>query len=64
MKKPWALSFSYGRALQASCMAKWRGQESNVKEAQALLLQRARANSLATLGKYERDVNAREAASS
>uniref|UniRef100_A0A0N4VVN0 fructose-bisphosphate aldolase n=1 Tax=Haemonchus placei TaxID=6290 RepID=A0A0N4VVN0_HAEPC len=50
------LSFSYGRALQASCMAKWRGQDTNVKEAQALLLQRARANSMATLGKYSADM--------
>uniref|UniRef100_W6NF85 Fructose-bisphosphate aldolase n=1 Tax=Haemonchus contortus TaxID=6289 RepID=W6NF85_HAECO len=55
-RKPWVLSFSYGRALQASCMAKWRGQDINVKEAQALLLQRARANSMATLGRYSADM--------
>lgn len=33
-KKPWVLTFSYGRALQASCMAKWAGKDENVKEAQ------------------------------
>ncbi|KAK6057994.1 fructose-bisphosphate aldolase class-I [Cooperia oncophora] len=54
-KKPWVLTFSYGRALQASCMAKWKGQDSNVKDAQAILLQRARANSMAALGKYTGD---------
>ncbi|PIO76641.1 fructose-bisphosphate aldolase class-I [Teladorsagia circumcincta] len=58
-RKPWALSFSFGRALQASCMAKWRGEDKNTKEAQAsaLLLQRAQANSMAVLGKYSNDVN-------
>lgn len=25
-KKPWALTFSYGRALQASCLATWGGK--------------------------------------
>ncbi|VDO72085.1 unnamed protein product [Haemonchus placei] len=61
--KPWVLTFSYGRALQASCMAKWRGQDSNVKEAQAVLLQRAKANSMAALGQYTGDAAAGGAAS-
>ncbi|KAK6058430.1 hypothetical protein COOONC_03999, partial [Cooperia oncophora] len=33
-KKPWALTFSYGRALQASAMSKWGGKDENVKAAQ------------------------------
>ncbi|KAK6009598.1 fructose-bisphosphate aldolase class-I [Ostertagia ostertagi] len=62
-KKPWALTFSYGRALQASCMSKWSGKDENVKDAQAVFMQRAQANSLAALGKYSGDPNADKAAS-
>jgi len=51
-KKPWALTFSYGRALQASASAAWHGKDENVAGAQAVLMQRARANSFASLGKY------------
>ncbi|RCN36511.1 fructose-bisphosphate aldolase class-I [Ancylostoma caninum] len=62
-KKPWVLTFSYGRALQASCLAKWSGKDENVKAAQAVLLKRAQANSLASVGKYTGDPNADAAAS-
>ena len=31
---PWPLSFSYGRALQASALAAWRGDPANVEAAQ------------------------------
>uniref|UniRef100_A0A0K0F7B1 Fructose-bisphosphate aldolase n=1 Tax=Strongyloides venezuelensis TaxID=75913 RepID=A0A0K0F7B1_STRVS len=51
-KKPWALTFSYGRALQASAIKAWAGKDENVHAAQEVLLKRARANSLASLGKY------------
>merc|ERR1712119_56263 len=51
--RPWALSFSYGRALQASVLKAWGGKDGNVGEAQKVLLHRARMNSLATRGKYE-----------
>jgi fructose-bisphosphate aldolase class I len=50
---PWNLSFSYGRALQEPPLQAWKGQASNVKEAQEALLKRARLNSAAALGKYE-----------
>lgn len=40
-KKPWALSFSYGRALQASVLKAWQGKKENVKTAQDELLKRA-----------------------
>lgn len=53
-KGPWSLSFSFGRALQQSCLKTWLGKEENLKDAQKALLARARANSLANLGKYER----------
>lgn len=51
-KGPWSLSFSYGRALQQSCLKTWMGKPENVAAAQQALLARARANSLANLGKY------------
>jgi fructose-bisphosphate aldolase class I len=50
--RPWSLTFSYGRALQQSCLKAWRGEDGNVAAAQQVLLERARANSLANLGKY------------
>ncbi|GAA4813973.1 putative fructose-bisphosphate aldolase class 1 [Marinicella pacifica] len=51
---PWPLSFSYGRALQASALKVWGDNpKNNVKAAQAELLHRARMNSLATLGQYD-----------
>jgi len=52
-KKPWALSFSYGRALQASVLKAWQGKDENLKAAQKVFFTRARANGLATLGKYD-----------
>lgn len=52
LPKPWSLTFSYGRALQKSCLAAWQGKPENVKAAQEALLVRARANGEAQLGKY------------
>ena len=51
-KRPWTLSFSYGRALQHSCLRSWLGKEENVKAAQEVFLSMAKNNSNATLGKY------------
>jgi len=51
-KKPWVLSFSFGRALQKSCLSAWGGKEDNVKKAQETFSARAKANGEATLGKY------------
>ncbi|CAH0549458.1 unnamed protein product [Brassicogethes aeneus] len=51
-KKPWALTFSYGRALQASVLRAWGAKDENVKAGQNELLKRAKANSEASLGKY------------
>ena len=50
--RPWSLTFSYGRALQQSCLKAWQGKDENVAAAQKELLVRAEANSLANLGKY------------
>ncbi|EDW66935.1 fructose-bisphosphate aldolase [Drosophila virilis] len=50
--KPWALTFSFGRAMQASAMRSWGGKKDNVLTAQSELIKRAKANSLASIGKY------------
>lgn len=52
-KKPWTLSFSYGRALQHSAIKAWQGKAENIKAAQEVFLTRAKANSQATLGEYK-----------
>jgi fructose-bisphosphate aldolase class I len=49
---PWALSFSYGRALQASALAVWAGDPENAEAAQAAFSHRARMNSLAVAGEW------------
>jgi len=51
-KGPWAVTFSYGRALQQSTLKAWAGKEANIGAAQNALLARAQANSEASLGKY------------
>lgn len=53
LSRPWTVSFSYGRALQHSVIRTWKGQPENVAAAQAKLLERAKANGLASLGQYE-----------
>ena len=50
--RPWSLTFSYGRALQQSCLKSWMGKDENVPAAQETLLKRAQANSLANRGQY------------
>ena len=50
--KPWALTFSYGRALQGSVLKAWEGKTENVAAAQAQLLANAKRNGEAQLGKY------------
>lgn len=49
----WPLSFSYGRALQASALAAWAGDSHNVPAAQAAFLHRARCNAAAAGGRYD-----------
>jgi fructose-bisphosphate aldolase class I len=62
--RPWALTFSYGRALQASVLKAWKGKPENVADAQKTLLLRARLNSLAARGKYEGEEGGSAAAES
>ena len=51
--QPWALSFSYGRALQEPAQKAWKGQADRAREAQQALLGRARLNGAARDGRYE-----------
>jgi fructose-bisphosphate aldolase class I len=52
-RKPWVLTFSFGRALQASTLKAWGGKPENIPAAQKVFAERARANGLAQLGKYK-----------
>ena len=49
---PWKLSYSYGRALQASALQAWKGVGDNVVSAQKALTLRAKLNSEACKGNY------------
>merc|ERR1711988_1409358 len=51
-KLPWHVSFSYGKALQKTCIVTWMGKDDNVPAAQAALLARSKANSESTMGTY------------
>ena len=53
---PWALTFSYGRALQHPALNAWRGNAANVAAAQRALHHRARMNGLASLGQYRAEL--------
>ncbi|XP_069044015.1 fructose-bisphosphate aldolase A [Lepisosteus oculatus] len=52
LHKPWALTFSYGRALQASALKAWAGKKENAKASQEEYIKRATTNSQAAVGKY------------
>ena len=49
---PWALAFSFARAIQQPAMEIWRGEEAHVKAAQQALYHRARCNRAARRGEY------------
>jgi len=49
---PWAMSFSYGRALQRQALELWRGDASRVSVAQKALYHRADCNRAARRGDY------------
>lgn len=50
---PWALSFSFARAIQKPALETWRGEASNVPAAQSVLRHRARCNQAARRGEYD-----------
>jgi fructose-bisphosphate aldolase class I len=56
VSSPWALSFSYGRALQDSALRAWRGDPARVAAGQQAFLHRARMNGAARHGRYTPDL--------
>lgn len=53
LHRPWKLTFSYGRALQASALAAWKGLPANKQAAQEAFCTRAKINGLASKGEYK-----------
>jgi fructose-bisphosphate aldolase class I len=49
---PWALAFSFARAIQQPALEIWHGKETNVPEAQQALYHRAKCNQAARRGEY------------
>ncbi|MBX9772774.1 MAG: fructose-bisphosphate aldolase class I [Xanthobacteraceae bacterium] len=58
---PWALTFSYGRALQAAPQKAWSGKAENVAAAQRAFSHRAMMNSLAAKGQWKQDLEKKAA---
>jgi fructose-bisphosphate aldolase, class I len=55
---PWALTFSYGRALQHQPQQAWGGKTANVAAAQAAFAHRAKMNGLAAKGEWKKEMEA------
>jgi fructose-bisphosphate aldolase class I len=51
-RPPWALAFSFARAIQQPAMEIWRGEEAHVLAAQQALYHRARCNRAGRRGEY------------
>jgi len=51
-RRPWALAFSFARAIQQPALEIWSGEEANIEAAQQALLHRARCNRAARRGEY------------
>jgi fructose-bisphosphate aldolase class I len=51
-RAPWALSFSFARAIQQPALEIWKGEETSVLAAQQALYHRARCNQAARRGEY------------
>jgi fructose-bisphosphate aldolase class I len=49
---PWALAFSFARAIQQPALEIWRGEQAHVLAAQQALYHRARCNRAARRGEY------------
>ncbi len=50
---PWALTFSFARAIQQPALEIWKGKNENVKEAQKMLYHRASLDNAARRGEYK-----------
>jgi len=51
-RMPWALTFSYSRAIQQPALELWKGEDANAVPAQKSLYHRARCNGAARNGQY------------
>ncbi|MGH6664566.1 MAG: class I fructose-bisphosphate aldolase, partial [Pseudolabrys sp.] len=58
---PWALTFSYGRALQHAPQTTWKGRPENAAAAQRAFSHRAKMNGLAALGQWQADLEKKAA---
>ena len=54
MPRPWRLSFSFARALQSTALKAWGGKDSQFAAGRKAFMHRAKMNSLAQLGRYNR----------
>ena len=52
-RRPWALAFSFARAIQQPALEIWRGEEAHVSAAQQALYHRATCNRAARRGRYD-----------
>ena len=57
---PWALAFSFARAIQQPALEIWQGEEAHVLAAQQALYHRARCNRAARRGEYTAAMERRE----
>lgn len=53
---PWEVSFSYARALQDPALKAWKGDAANVARAQQIFYHRAKCNSAARSGSYNKQM--------
>ncbi|HEV2286808.1 MAG TPA: class I fructose-bisphosphate aldolase [Steroidobacteraceae bacterium] len=58
---PWALTFSYGRALQDTALKAWGGLPANFAAGQKEFARRAQLNGAATTGRYAPEMESRAA---
>ena len=56
---PWALGFSFARAIQQPALEIWNGHHANVAAAQQALVHRARCNQAARRGEYSAEMEKR-----
>jgi fructose-bisphosphate aldolase class I len=54
-RMPWALAFSFSRAVQQPALDAWKGDAANVPVAQQALVLRTRANQAARRGDYKKE---------
>jgi fructose-bisphosphate aldolase class I len=52
-RMPWALTFSFSRAVQQPALDLWKGQAANVAQAQKALVVRTGCNKAARSGRYD-----------